>query len=217
MTSGLPWRELNSPLQDYFPWVSSPDPLLWILQKPFAAEPRTKWNYDTGASHIPSAVLTAATGLSERELASRNLFTPLGEDIGPWPADPQGRYYGGHGISLTGRTLIKIGRLMLDKGVHRGKQIVSERWVKESTTEYHTTNNALPRCSGYGYLWWSGRDAGSGLTFTAAVGYGGQFIIIVPEKDAVIAAATSLSSPNARASENFAISTIMQNVLPHLQ
>jgi CubicO group peptidase (beta-lactamase class C family) len=50
MTSGLPWRELGSVEQDYSAWVSSPDPLLWMLARPFEHEPGTVWHYNTGAS-----------------------------------------------------------------------------------------------------------------------------------------------------------------------
>ena len=109
MTSGLPWHELNSVEQDYSAWVSSPDPLRWILDKPLDHEPGSFWHYNTGASHIASAILTEATGQSARAFAQDQLFGPLDSVVGNWPADPRGYNYGGHGISLQARTLVRFG------------------------------------------------------------------------------------------------------------
>ena len=217
MTSGLPWNELNSDAQDYGAWVGSPDPLVWILRRPFEREPGTYWHYNTGASHILSAVLTRATGTSAREFARQHLFGPMGEEVGPWPADPRGYNYGGHGIGLTGRALIKTGRLFLDQGVYQGRRIVSADWVRESTATRWDTNTAVPWGTGYGYLWWTGSDSLTGLSFFLALGYGGQFVIDVPSKNTVIVATTTWSGvSNAGDNWYYVLRTIVENILPSL-
>jgi CubicO group peptidase (beta-lactamase class C family) len=218
MTSGLPWRELNSDLQDYSDWVSSPDPLLWILNKRLEHPPGQFWNYNTGASHILSAILTEATGTSARTFAQQNLFGPLESEVGDWPADPRGYNYGGHGISLTGRTMVKLGRLFLDGGVYHGRQVVSTEWVRESTAERHSTGNAVPWGPGYGYLWWIGRDARTGLSFYFANGYGGQFIVDVPSRNTTVVAATAWSGvPNAGQNWYLVMRTLVETILPSLR
>jgi CubicO group peptidase (beta-lactamase class C family) len=217
MTSGLPWRELGTEEQDYSTWVNSPDPLLWILNRPFEHPPGEVWNYNTGASHILSAILTEATGASARDFAQAHLFGPLEEEVGPWLTDNRGYCFGGHGIGLRGRTMIKLGRLFLDDGTWQGRLVVSEAWVRESTTWLHDTGEAVPWGSGYGYLWWLGRDSRTGLEFEMAVGYGGQFILIVPERDTAIAAATAWSGiPDAGANFVLVLRTIVETVLPSL-
>jgi CubicO group peptidase (beta-lactamase class C family) len=218
MTSGLPWRELNSDLQDYSDWVNSPDPLLWILSKPLDHPPGEFWHYNTGASHILSAVLTEATGTTERALAQESLFGPLESEVGEWPTDPRGYNYGGHGISLTGRAMVKLGRLFLDGGTYQGRQVVSESWVRESTTQRYSTNNAVPWGSGYGYLWWIGRDDVTSLGFYFANGYGGQFIVDVPSRNTTIVAATAWSGvPNPDQNWYLVMHTIVQAILPSLR
>jgi CubicO group peptidase (beta-lactamase class C family) len=217
MTSGIPWAELGTVEQDYFPFVSSPDPLLWILNRPLEHPPGQVWNYNTGACHILSAILTEATGSSARDFAQAELFGPLGEEAGPWLTDNSGYCYGGHGLALSGRTMIKLGRLFLDGGTSGGRLVVSERWVRESTTWRHDTGEAIPWGSGYGYLWWIGQDARTRLTFQFAVGYGGQFIFVVPERDTTIAAATEWSGVReADANFGLVLRTIVQTVLPSL-
>ena len=217
MTSGLPWRELNSAQQDYSVWVSSDDPLLWILNRPLEHPPGEVWNYNTGASHILSAILTEATGVSARDYAQAQLFGPLDEDVGPWVTDNRGYCYGGHGVSLRGRTMIKLGRLFLDGGTWQGRLVVSEGWVRQSTAWHQDTGVALPRASGYGYLWWIGRDPRTGLAYRMAVGYGGQFIFVVPARNTTIAAATSWSGVRS-ADTNFmlVLTTIVDTILPSL-
>jgi CubicO group peptidase (beta-lactamase class C family) len=218
MTSGLPWRELNSVAQDYSAWVGSPDPLRWILAKPLEHEPGTFWHYNTGASHIPSAMLSVATGASARAFAQEHLFGPLDAEIGGWPADPRGYNFGGHGISLQGRTLVKLGRLFLDGGVYRGRQIVPRDWVRESTiARSATTNDAVTWASGYGYFWWLDSDARTGRSVNFAAGYGGQFIVVVPSANATVVATTAWNGvPDADANFMLVLRTIVSQVLPSL-
>jgi len=218
MTSGLPWSELNSAVQDYGPWVSSPDPLRWILDKPLEAAPGTRWNYNTGASHVPSAILAERAGESTRAFAEAHLFDPLGERIGGWPPDPRGYHYGGHGIALTGRTLVKLGRLFLDEGTYQGQRVVSAAWVREATRPHASTGNATLYGPGYGYFWWVGADSRTGRSFYFAAGYGGQFIVNVPSANATIAATTEWSGV-AEAGPNYSLvlRAIVETVLPALQ
>lgn len=88
---------------------------------------------------------------------------------------------------LSALDLARIGLLMVRGGDWCGKQIVSKRWVDESTTKISDTN----RGTGYGYLWWVGEDGKhfgtqfSSKTFSAR-GSRGQFMIANPADDLVI-------------------------------
>jgi len=89
--------------------------------------------------------------------------------------------------------------------------------VRESTAWHHDAGDALPWGSGYGYLWWIGRDSRTGLEFRMAVGSGGQFILVVPARNTTIAAATGWSGVRD-ADTNFmlVLRTIVETVLPSL-
>ncbi len=218
MTSGLPWRELNSVEQDYSAWVSSPDPLRWILDQPFDHAPGTFWHYNGGASHIISAMLTQTTGLSARAFAQAQLFGPLDSAVGAWPADPRGYNFGSHGIQLQARTLVRFGRLLLDGGVYRGRQVVPASWIREATATRWSTANAMPWGAGYGYLFWTDRDPVTGRDYYFATGYGGQFVVNVPAANATIVATTDWSGvANAGANWSLVMGTIVQTVLPGLR
>jgi CubicO group peptidase (beta-lactamase class C family) len=214
MASGLPFRER----EDFPVWVNAPDPLSWILNRPLEHEPGTYWHYNTGASHIPSAMLSVATGQSARDFAQARLFGPLETEIGFWILDPRGYNYGGHGIYLQGRSLVKFGRLFLDGGLHHGQQVVPADWVREaSVARYPTTNDGVTWASGYGYFWWSDRDAATGRSYYFAAGYGGQFVVAVPSANTVIVATTAWSGvPDADADFGLVLRTIIQRILPSL-
>ncbi|MFC2135411.1 serine hydrolase domain-containing protein [Bacteroidota bacterium] len=218
MTTGLPWRELGYTSTDFSSWVTSDDQIMWILDKPLFDTPGEYWNYNTGASHILSAILTSATGLSAKDFAQQYLLTPLEGEVGDWSVDSRDNNFGGHGINFTAPDMIKIGRMMLNGGVYNGTQIVSAEWIEESTQFLYSTNWAVPYGNGYGYLWWMGFDGATGTTFFWAMGYGGQFLICIPEYNTVIAAATRWSGvQDADNNWNWVLTTIVENVFPALQ
>ena len=63
-----------------------------------------------------------------------------------------------------------------------GQRILPEGWVKDSTT-WHTGTGGR---RGYGYKWWVLSRKGPGTYEAyAALGYGGQRLIVVPELDLI--------------------------------
>ncbi len=159
---------------------------------------------------VLSGILVKATGQSVLEFAKENLFEPLdinieknitfdskeeqmefykSTDMNGWVADPQGVNTAGWGLTLSPVDMAKIGQLFLNKGKYNGRQIVSEKWVEESTTEHSRWKKLnLP----YGYLWWVGEKGGY-----AAMGDGGNIIYVNPDKNLVVAI-TSLFYPRAK-------------------
>ena len=110
-------------------------------------------------------------------------------DMSVWVADPMGVNTAGWGITFSPVDMAKIGQLYMNGGTWNGKRIVSEGWVKESTSEHSRWKKLdLP----YGYLWWVGKDNGY-----AAMGDGGNIIYVSPG-DNLVVAITSLFYPRAK-------------------
>ena len=161
---------------------------------------------------ILSGIIVKATGQSVLDFATKNLFSPLGitvetnvvfhskeeqiafnkaKNISGWVADPNGVNTGGWGLTLSSRDMAKIGQLYLDNGIWDGKQIVSKRWIDESTKEHSRWEKLnLP----YGYLWWLDSDKEHGY---AAMGDGGN-IIYVNTKKKMVVSITSLFVPKSK-------------------
>jgi CubicO group peptidase (beta-lactamase class C family) len=160
----------------YGHWVSSPNWVRAALSRPFVDEPGGAMLYSTGNTHLLSAMLTRASGRNTLRLAREWLGEPLGITIPPWPADPQGIYFGGNEMRLSPRAMARFGELYRLGGIIDGKRILSAAWIEQSWTPRTTS----PWSGGqYGYGWFIGQAGGHPVRF--AWGYGGQMIYVVPD------------------------------------
>jgi len=175
--------------RNYGRWVQSSNWVRHVLTRRVVGEPGGRMIYSTGSSHLLSAVLTKATGMSTLAFARLYLGQPLGIRIAPWMRDPQGIYFGGNEMQMTPRAMLEIGELYLRGGRVGGRQVVSESWIQASFKP-----RTQSRWSGrqYGYGWWIRTMAGHQVYY--AWGYGGQFIFVVPDLKMVVVT-TSLPSP----------------------
>lgn len=189
MTAGLEGTSFDN----YDPWILSSDWIRHVLQKPLLAEPGSRRIYSTGNTHLLSVILTEATGMSTLSFGRRYLFEPLGIRMRAWDRDPKGYYLGGNNMHLTPREMLAFGQLYLHNGRIGDKQIVSERWIRESLTPFIRSRFGS---SGYGYCWWYRRMAGEDVYY--AVGYGGQYIAVVPELELTVVLTSSLNTGQRR-------------------
>lgn len=162
--------------ENYGRWVSSPNWVRFALSRPFVADPGTAMLYSTGSTHLLSAALTRATGRSTLANAREWLGEPLGITIPPWPADPQGIYFGGNEMRLSPRALARFGELYRLGGVIDGRRILPAAWIEQSWTP-----RAVSPWSGqnYGYGWFLTEMHGHPVRF--AWGYGGQMVYVIPD------------------------------------
>ena len=90
-------------------------------------------------------------------------------------------------IFLSARDMLKIGKLMLNKGKYNGKQIIPKEWIEE-ITYLHTTKENTRKDIGYGYMWWvfdENEDKQLNGAYMAQ-GNDGQSIIVVPKLNLII-------------------------------
>ena len=174
--------------RNYGRWVQSSNWVRHVLSRPLVDRPGGRMIYSTGSTHLLSAIITEAAGMSTLEFGRRHLAQPLGIALPAWLRDPQGVYFGGNEMQLTPRAMLRIGQLYLGCGMFEGRQIVSEEWVHASLQP-----RTRSRFSGreYGYGWWMRTLAGHQAHY--AWGYGGQFIFVIPDLQLVVA---MTSSPN---------------------
>ena len=185
MTTGLK----ATSYQAYSSWVLNGDWVKAALDQPLVADPGTHFQYSTGNTHLLSAVLTAATGMSTKEYAIQKLFGPMDITIHGWDTDPKGIYQGGNNLLLVPRDMARIGQLYLDGGKYRGHQLVPKPWVEESTRAGSFGKNDV--YGSYGYLWFC--RPGDNDAFVA-VGFGGQYIYASRQHESVIAVTATLES-----------------------
>jgi len=193
MSCGLEWSEIPGP-SEFMQWYTSPDKLLYIINKPFVSVPGESFNYSDGAAHLASVVLSQASNMTANEFAQQYLFSPLGIGDRVWTTDNRGFNYGGVRLFLFPDDMLKIGKLALNKGKWGNEQVVSEVWINESTKFQISTQNVIPYGSSYGYYWW--RVTENNYKFFFANGWAGQFIVIVPYFNLVVVATTNYTGLN---------------------
>jgi CubicO group peptidase (beta-lactamase class C family) len=184
MTSGFQVRDFQGSKN----WIRA------ILEQPVLYQPGSTFQYNSGDSHILSAIFHQETGTSTAAFAEDQLFEPIGIQRYGWVSDPQGIHGGGFSLSLSVEDMLRVGMLFLQKGKWKDKQIISEEWLslaqmanKElETTEFGTY--------GYGYQLWTyeSHHQQNPIHFYYANGIFGNFIFVVPSLQMVAVAKSQL-------------------------
>ena len=165
-----------------------------FLAQPVPFKPGTHFLYNTSATYMLSAIVQKATGKTVLDYLRPRLFEPLGIERPEWGTSPQGISLGGYGLSVRTEDIAKFGQLYLQKGKWDGKQLVPEAWVAAATAR-QTSNGSDPNSDwdqGYGYQFWRSRHGAY-----RGDGAFGQYCIVLPEQDAVIAITSGVKDMQA--------------------
>lgn len=189
MTDGFSWddKQPSDPTADGRVMRLDEDPVRYILERPVASEPGSRFHY-TSAPVLVAGALRHLTGMDADVYARQVLFEPLGIHQSQWGHLKHGFLDADGGLYLRARDLARLGQLVLQKGQWDGQEIIPEWFISESVRWWvHSDQDQ----TGYGYYWWlsplpleSGGLAPAGII--QASGYGGQKLIIVPEYDLVV-------------------------------
>ena len=152
----------------------------WMLNRRVKYPGGAHFRYDLIGSHLLSIVLSTAIKQNAADFAKQKLFGPLQIDNYTWHSDEEGYLYGENGLDLTVRDMAKIGTLYLQHGRWGDVQVVSDAYVRDSTTKHN--DGGPPVKSAYGYQWWI-NDTGTDPAAFFAAGHKGQLIYVVPNRD----------------------------------
>jgi CubicO group peptidase (beta-lactamase class C family) len=201
MASGLKCRDSY-----LYRWVGlfemrySPDWAQYVLDLPMAEPPGEKFEYCNGVSYLLSVIIQNATKMKTLDFARKHLFEPLGINDIRWAVSPQGVDIGYGEMWLTPHDMARFGWLYLNKGRWGNQQILPSAWV-ETSTRGHIPATIFDY---YGYQWWVD-SAG----YYMAVGYKGQRIFVVPEKNIVAVFTGDLTGRDSLISKNLLDSYII--------
>jgi len=183
MTAGLEWYEdvaYDDPKNSCMVMESLDDWIPYVIDQPMVEEPGKKFVYNSGATELLAHIFKQATGQDIQDYAARHLFAPLGIEKFHWKRTPTGLTDTEGGLYLRPEDLARIGYLFLRNGRWAGKQIVSEDWVRQSTTP----SISIAETVDYGFKWWLPKYGDK--HGWAAVGFGGQRMLLLPEHDLIV-------------------------------
>jgi CubicO group peptidase (beta-lactamase class C family) len=159
-----------------------------FLAQPVVHLPGTHFLYNTMGSYVLSAIVTRVTGDTTLEYLKPRLFQPLGIENPRWDSSPEGNSLGGYGLYIRTEDMAKFGQLYLQQGKWNGKQLVPREWVEKATSKQIANENeghaqiGPDWTQGYGFQFWRCRH-----NAFRADGAGGQFIVVMPDQDVVVA------------------------------
>ena len=185
MQMGTEWSEdlpYTDPKNSEIAMEKAADRYRYVLDRPMLDEPGEGWTYNGGATAIVARLIARGAGMPIDLYAREKLFAPLDIADFEWSRGDDDVPSAASGLRLNIHDLAKIGRLVLDRGKWRGKEIVPAAWLEASFTPQATTGDG-PR---YGFFWWLGPE-GSPPDWVAAIGNGGQRLMIAPQSRLIVA------------------------------
>ena len=178
-------------LRDGGDWVKE------FLSKDFFRKPGTGFKYDSDATYMLAAIVEKKSGMKMMDYLQKNMFDQIGIAKAWTTCSPQGIPCGGWGMNMTTRELARFGQLYLNRGDWDGKRVLSSDWVSLATTRqtWSGWQNVGVKALGEGTDW----EQGYGFQFWRcrhgayrADGAGGQYTVVIPEKDMVVSAHAGL-------------------------
>jgi CubicO group peptidase (beta-lactamase class C family) len=179
-----------------------------FLAAPVEFKPGTHFVYNTPATYMLSAIVQKVTGKTVLDYLRPRLFEPLGIENPTWGTSPQGITLGGWGLNLKTEDVARFGQLYLQKGEWQGRRVLPAEWIAAATAR-QTSNGSSPTSDwdqGYGYQFWRCRHG-----LYRGDGAHGQFCIVMPEQDAVVAITSGTRDLQG------VMNAVWDNLLPALQ
>ena len=162
---------------------SRPATVADAMAQPLKYQPGSRFVYDNGSTFLASAMFTRSMGITVRDFLLDALFRPLAIPDPEWAQSPDGHTVGGSGLVLTTSQLAIFGQFLLQRGKWQGRQLVSPDWIDTASRPHACTGLRKPDCDlGYGLCFWPCRHGAF-----RADGKLGQFVVVLPRQDAVVA------------------------------
>ena len=157
---------------------------------PLDHPPGSVWNYSSGTTNIVCRIIgdvvagaqapAARREAAVRALLDHRLFGPTGMTDAEPGFDGAGNWAGSSYVHAPARQFARFGELYLREGCVGDTRVLPEGWVDHARTTIATD---VETGFGYGRHWWTWPDQPASL---GAHGYEGQYILVLPERDAVI-------------------------------
>lgn len=169
-------------MADQRPYMKEKDWVKYSLSIPIKYKPGTKFMYSNVGPYLAGMIVQRKAGCDLVEYLMPRLFEPLEIWRPTWESDPMGNTFGAGGLFFTVNELAKFSQLYLQQGEWNERQIIPKKWVGAAAKPQIDTGLKNSFASAYSYLFWHGPDHSY-----RADGKYGQYGIILPEKNAVIA------------------------------
>lgn len=178
---------------------------------PFDDEPGTTFLYNNANAYILGCLIEKKAGQNLREYLRYRLFEPLDIHNVEWTSCPMGHTIAANALQLSVDEVGNLGQLLVNKGVYKGKRIVTEAFIDNMFTPHFESGELIPSDpqakAGYGFQVWI--DGIHDLSYMW--GIFGQYCIMIPEKNVVITV-LSLEPTDEMAHAIYPLSPLRQTI-----
>lgn len=187
--------------------LTETDYIRFVFSQPLVSMPGERFVYSNGSTYLAGRMAEKAAGVKLIDFAYERMFGPMNIAYPVWEECPMGHTLAASRLRLKLSDMMKLGVLYLNSGVYRGKRIISKQWVDAASTfKIASMGSGEDERYGYGYQFWLCRHPGIYMAY----GRRGQYVIVIPHKDAVIA--TSADEDDAQN----VLDIIWNTILPSL-
>jgi CubicO group peptidase (beta-lactamase class C family) len=142
--------------------------------------PGSHFKYDSMVSYLLSVIVQKVTGETVLDYLNKRIFSKIGIDDAEWEMSPEGYCVGGWGLRMSTLSMAKFGQFLLNRGIWNGEQLLSSSWVREMMS----VQQKADKSRFYGFQMWMHDDVDGAFRADGALG---QYIIVAPKEDMVIA------------------------------
>ena len=142
--------------------------------------PGSHFKYDSMVSYLLSVIVQKLTGETVLDYLNKRIFSKIGIDDAEWEMCPEGYCVGGWGLRMSTLSMAKFGQFLLNRGIWNGEQLLSSSWVREMMS----VQQKADKSRFYGFQMWMHDDVDGAFRADGALG---QYIIVAPKEDMVIA------------------------------
>ena len=113
----------------------------------------SKFEYNSMNTYILSAIISKLSGKKTYDYLKENIFDPLEMSETYMETSFEGITKGGWGLYILPEDMVKLGLMIISKGVYKGKRIIDEDWINEITKKQYPSSKQGHRFD-YGYQFW---------------------------------------------------------------
>lgn len=199
MQSGFDCEEFNDGKDCETDMMATKNWVRFSLDLPMKDKPGTVWAYTSTDPMILSGIISRVSKMSVMDFAKKYLFDPMGIKHYRWTIDPSGHGMTAGSFYILPSDMMKIGQMVLEKGMWNGQRIVSAAWIEKSTgtpvpiadfsfAKFSRSAVVIPQPTYYGYYWYKEEISTKTLreNVVFASGNGGQYIMMIERLGIVI-------------------------------
>ncbi|MEP0987543.1 serine hydrolase [Ekhidna sp.] len=197
-------------------WISLDNWREYVLNIPLKAKPGENFVYADIHPLLIGLAIEEASGMSLKDYAQKKLFEPLGINQVYWFTNASNQTGAAGNLYLTTLDFAKLGLLVTNEGKWKNQQIIHPDYIESLIN----TKRPLPEswsgfADAYGMFWYKCTKtfAGKEIDYLFASGFGGNHLVVIPEKEIVIAVTSSAYGAPYSHGRSFAITYKVLNAL----